>query len=521
LTVSISNDKGVTLLFGGKTMIVSKKKGGYVAGIILLWFLFSDTAIAKVIEGKVNTWLDITTPIAKINSTNVPKNKFGKRILDWWKGMSPYVSFVKVSVTPGQSYTIYFRYPQDGIGRNYFVGGAVPSPYSKKAKEYGSLTTVRNQNEPMAKACPEETMAWNITISPNSDSWLYIAYGTSKPGTPCKFMIRWPKESDEEILRKHRNYGRGSCYVSTVVKWPLVLVADKEELSSSRVTRKEELQQRRVFLKEGHYTLRIPPKWEKAEKPVVETADITLVNRSLGVIVDIQTFEAPQYPIAKFYNTLVEWAKKDDKFIYLHSNIKVLSFLNRQVLFMTVKSNDGSHIRAVAYVPKNASMPVEYYYLIRAMARPEKLSVAQMCLEEIVRGISFGTGIPSTAGSKTLERHRGSQWWIEYIRSGRPFKVVFDKTYDKFDDSGYTGSWETDPMGNLKGGESYVVVYKDGKFKCKGYNERTGKIETFVYSNADPRDNQISLWGRVYAFDGKGNVYDRDYGLVGKLVSIE
>jgi hypothetical protein len=108
--------------------------------------------------------------------------------------------------------------------------------------------------------------------------------------------------------------------------------------------------------------------------------------------------------------------------------------------------------------------------------------------------------------------------WIHYIKSGHPFKVVFDKTKGKFDDSKYTGDWHTDPMGTLKGGETYTVVYKKGNFECTGFNQGTGNVGTWTYSNANPSDSLISLWGRVYVFAGNGDVYDPTYGVVGHMV---
>lgn len=105
--------------------------------------------------------------------------------------------------------------------------------------------------------------------------------------------------------------------------------------------------------------------------------------------------------------------------------------------------------------------------------------------------------------------------WRSYVESGQTFSVVFDKTAKKFDDSAYSG--EGDPMGTLKGGETYTVIWDDGVFECTGYNQRTRSVGTHKYTNASPGKNQLSLWGRVYAFDGDGNVYDAEYGLVGHL----
>jgi hypothetical protein len=114
--------------------------------------------------------------------------------------------------------------------------------------------------------------------------------------------------------------------------------------------------------------------------------------------------------------------------------------------------------------------------------------------------------------------HAGSNEWIGHITSGKPFRVVFDKTPSKFDDTYYTGNDSTDPMGPLKGGECYDITYRDGIFYCTGYNQATGKYGTWFHSNANPMNNHLSLWGRIYSFDGLGLIYDSRYGLVGHLV---
>ncbi len=82
-----------------------------------------------------------------------------------------------------------------------------------------------------------------------------------------------------------------------------------------------------------------------------------------------------------------------------------------------------------------------------------------------------------------------SAGWITYIQSGKPFTVVFDLTHKKFDDSIYSGNWKTDPMGNLKGGETYSVYFENNSYTCKGFNQDKKKIVSGTYSNADPADN--------------------------------
>jgi len=110
--------------------------------------------------------------------------------------------------------------------------------------------------------------------------------------------------------------------------------------------------------------------------------------------------------------------------------------------------------------------------------------------------------------------------WIAYISSGHPFQVTFDAIGSKFDDSTYSGDLMTDPMGTLKGGETYRVEYKNGKFECTGFNQGTGSVGTWAYMG-DLEDGLISLWGRLFNFDGKGRVWDQDFGIVGHMRPVQ
>lgn len=101
------------------------------------------------------------------------------------------------------------------------------------------------------------------------------------------------------------------------------------------------------------------------------------------------------------------------------------------------------------------------------------------------------------------------------IKSSDRFTVRFDKVKNKFNDIGWTGN--TDPMGRLMAGLAYQVTYIGRQYTTRGYNESTKSQTSATYGNANPDDGEISLWGRIYTFDDKGNVYDPEYGLVGTL----
>lgn len=110
--------------------------------------------------------------------------------------------------------------------------------------------------------------------------------------------------------------------------------------------------------------------------------------------------------------------------------------------------------------------------------------------------------------------------WMEFIRSGKEFSILFDKTSDKFDDSQYSGDWRSDPMGSIKGGETYTCSYNNGTFSCIGYDQGVKGAYQKNTDNVNLDDYRISLWGRGYSFDEAGNVFDPQYGLVGRLSKV-
>lgn len=109
--------------------------------------------------------------------------------------------------------------------------------------------------------------------------------------------------------------------------------------------------------------------------------------------------------------------------------------------------------------------------------------------------------------------------WPLYILSGKGFKVVFDVSPSLFDDSQYTGDWKTDPMGTIRGGDTYTLNYNvNNGWTATGYNEGAKRTGSWTYQYGDPNRFELDIWGRVYKFDAEGNVYDPQYGLVGHLI---
>lgn len=117
------------------------------------------------------------------------------------------------------------------------------------------------------------------------------------------------------------------------------------------------------------------------------------------------------------------------------------------------------------------------------------------------------------APAESTERPAASKWG-EAMRTGENFVVVFDKA--NFDDTGWLGS--NDPMGTLKAGESYTVKYDPYLgWTTTGLNEKTGKTATSTHQKGDPAGGELNMWGRIYRFSANGEVFDPEFGLVGRL----
>lgn len=93
--------------------------------------------------------------------------------------------------------------------------------------------------------------------------------------------------------------------------------------------------------------------------------------------------------------------------------------------------------------------------------------------------------------------------WMQRISSGASFRVALDATSGR--------------IGNLAGGEVYTLTFRNGSFTCTGLNMGTGGVGTWVYSNANLNAWEISLWGAVYTFNERGEVF-RSGRLAGHLL---
>ncbi len=105
----------------------------------------------------------------------------------------------------------------------------------------------------------------------------------------------------------------------------------------------------------------------------------------------------------------------------------------------------------------------------------------------------------------------------ETVISPSGFKVVLDGDCPN-DSPEFTGA--NDPMGTIRCGNTYTVVYdtNNGSWTVTGFHEVSKSDETHIYQNANPDINEISLWGRVFTFDEDKNVFDPEFGKVGRII---
>ena len=76
-----------------------------------------------------------------------------------------------------------------------------------------------------------------------------------------------------------------------------------------------------------------------------------------------------------------------------------------------------------------------------------------------------------------------------------------------------------DPLGRLKGGETYRVVYGGGETTTEGYDQERGTDSSSVDSNLGIGNGNLVLWGETLRFNGKGELRDGNGDLVGHLTT--
>jgi hypothetical protein len=96
--------------------------------------------------------------------------------------------------------------------------------------------------------------------------------------------------------------------------------------------------------------------------------------------------------------------------------------------------------------------------------------------------------------------------WINYIKEGGKFRVSMSKD-----------------IGTIVSNKAYTVTYNKltGEFSATGYHRNSGNVQTYTYVGGNVDNSVFNIWGAAFVFDGAGNVYQANYGLVGTMVKVE
>ncbi len=130
----------------------------------------------------------------------------------------------------------------------------------------------------------------------------------------------------------------------------------------------------------------------------------------------------------------------------------------------------------------------------RAPAGPQKIMIVGAPAED------FGSEAPKD--------------WKPIVKAGAKFKVALKAVDVK---AGNPAEW-----GALKPGSAYIVRWnKATGFDAFGLDVVTNKTVSKSYTNANPENGEISLWGRKFKFDAQGKVTDPANSKLGQVGQIE
>ncbi|MBW2544674.1 MAG: hypothetical protein JRD43_04265 [Deltaproteobacteria bacterium] len=494
----------------------------------------------------------------------------------------PYVKVYRFRVEPGHRYTFYMIHPADGISMNAYLRG--DNPLTDYTSSYGPSGYLRNfvswGQQPRKSSCEYQARRYNFTISPESEHpLLYLVAIYAKPDTSFKVLLKSQADSDEEVRTstqgtycpKRKGFTWGKVYKRDFLLTLIPGEKGKDQEETEGVALVEEDGQPPLLPLNREISLEAPdmsmdkataPKllckkyymsWEPYVKVyrfrvepghkytfyMIHPADGISMNAYLRGDNPLSDYTASYRP-SGYINGFVSWRqqprnssceyqarrdsftispKSEHPWLYL-----VATYARPDTSFIVLLNSKADSDEEVRSSTQDAYCPQRKGFTWGQVWKKELLLTLipgeKKVEDTTVSTSTTGGGGITPPSSQRYDDIRTVCDWVAYIRSGQPFQVTFDTTSGKFDDSVYTGDWSTDPMGTLKGGETYRLTYTNGKFECTGFNQGAGSVATFAYI-ADPEEGVISLWGRLFNFDGKGRVWDQDFGIVGHLSPVQ
>ncbi len=431
----------------------------------------------------LNTMVDLKAPPTPVDKASAPK-----RFRDYhFSSHSPYQQVYRFRVEKGQRYTLVDCHPAMAGKEVWpYVAGANPvSDYTYALSgPSGTLPgfALRFQQPwPIEKneTATCDANRHNFTISAKSEHTdLFLVVNFNNPAGRSRIMLKTPADSDQDVERSttspYRPQRKGSTWGSL---WPEVILRNiPGETPVTPITPDPGLPDTPIIQDRPHD----PP--IVVDPPVTPPANMTLETDSGAY--------APGAPITLRYAGIARPAAQDWIGLYKDAN------KNDQYgewHYLGGKANGSLTFKA-------PSAPGSYEFRLF-------LNWPSGGYTDVARSRRI---LVQEAPPPKVE-----ETWIDTIRSGRPFQVVFDATAGKFNDNGWQG--DRDPMGTLKGGETYTVVYRAPSWTVTGFNEGSNARGTWTYDGQTPEAFQLNLWGRGFVFSRNGEVFDFDYGLVGHL----
>lgn len=429
-----------------------------------------------------NTMVELKAPSAQIDKASAPK----RFAANHYSSHSPYQSVYRFKVEKGRRYTFLDCNPAIQ-GKEIWLYLTNVNPVS----DYTYALSVPNGNMPgfavrfqqpwpieKNESATCDAMRHNITIAPGSEhDDLFLVVNFNRPDVVTKVMLKSPADSDQDVGRSttspYRPQRKGSTWGSL---WPQPIFLKSipgESLDDGNG---------------GGLPPGYPPGYPHGDdRPPLPPVVIDPPVAAPTLEADAATY-APGAVITVRYSGIRSPAQQDWIALY----------------------KEGA---------KNEQYG-EWHYLGGASSGQLKFKAPAEGAHEFRLFLNWPSGgYADVAKSRRILVQQApavEESWLDTIRSGRTFRVVFDVAPSKFNDQGWLGQ-ERDPMGTLKGGETYEVVYRAPAWTVTGFNEGTNARGSWTYDTLQPEAFQLNLWGRGYAYSRNGEVFDYDYGLVGHL----
>lgn len=182
-----------------------------ISGIVIMMLILVMLPIEPVVfgyspnyeTGGINDWITVTSPSAVFDWSG-----YG----DMWtstynQSYAPYVKVYKYYVEKGEEYTVYMKMPLSEGHMNIYVTGA--DPFSD-AYNYDSNTMpgfVMYFQQPWAPRSNNiDVYRKNFKIASSSESdVLYFICHFENPGKSFEFMLKTPKDSDDDVANSTQN----------------------------------------------------------------------------------------------------------------------------------------------------------------------------------------------------------------------------------------------------------------------------------------------------------------------------